>query len=133
MLLCFGAAAQDARFKPASIGVTLDNPSYLVDFNSASGTARWVHYELQGGETSGGASRTDDFRTDRRVAWNSPSASATDIISMLTDNAVKGTRSVLGSGCLRMGFTVNSVFSGFLRLVFLRTNETEMEVHLEHH
>ena len=45
-----GATAQDARFKPVSIGVTLDNPSYLVDFNSASGTARWVHYELQGGK-----------------------------------------------------------------------------------
>ena len=70
------ALAQDARFRPASLGVTLDNPSYLVDFNSASGTARWVHYELLGGETSGGASRTDDFRTDRRVARNSPSASS---------------------------------------------------------
>ena len=76
VLFCLGAAAQDARFKPASIGVTLDNPSYLVDFNSASGTARWVHYELLGGETSGGASRTDDFRADRRVVRNSPSASS---------------------------------------------------------
>ena len=74
--LSLDAPAQDARFKPASVGVMLDNPSYLVDFNSASGTARWVHYELLGGETSGGASRTDDFRTDRRVARNSPSASS---------------------------------------------------------
>ena len=76
IVLCLSVSAQDARFKPVSLGVTLDNPSYLVDFSSASGTARWVHYELLGGETSGGASRTDDFRTDRRVARNSPSASS---------------------------------------------------------
>ena len=60
VLFCFGAAAQDARFKPASLGVTLDNPSYLVDF-SASGTARWVHYELLGGETSRGRKQDGRF------------------------------------------------------------------------
>lgn len=59
--------SQDALFAPNSRGSQLSNPSYLVDFNDNSMTAFWVHYELLAQETTGPASRKDDFRWDARV------------------------------------------------------------------
>lgn len=76
MLMSTAVDAQDVRYKPTSAGVMLHNSNYLVDFNTSSGTAWWVHYELLSSETYGGASRTDDFRLDRRISGSSPSASA---------------------------------------------------------
>ena len=61
------AYSQDARFAPSPRGSYLANASYLVDFNDNSMTAFWVHYELLAHETTGPASRKDDFRWDARV------------------------------------------------------------------
>ncbi len=45
--------AQDGLFVPASAGQSLENPSYLVDFDADSKMAFWVHYELKSLESQG--------------------------------------------------------------------------------
>ncbi len=60
-------AGQDNAFEPAVQGIYLVNPSYQVDFDSASRIAYWVHYELNAQEADGQLKRTDDFRIDFRT------------------------------------------------------------------
>ena len=59
--------AQDGLFVPASAGQSLENPSYLVDFDADSKMAFWVHYELKSLESQGQTPRKDAFRADSRV------------------------------------------------------------------
>ena len=63
----------DAKFAPASEGQLLVNSSYLVDFDTQSRIAFWVHYALTAQECIGAVPRKKAFRSDSRVA-QSPKA-----------------------------------------------------------